>query len=93
MAASKLAILLASLLQVDEDFPRVRKIKFINCVYFVGGRGNLHRLLLLPATAARSNAQNAQMLLRKAIMQGTMIVRLRYASSADLDSFSQDWVF
>jgi hypothetical protein len=91
VAASKLAILLASLLQVDEDFPRVRKIKFINCVYFVGGRGNLHRLL--PATAARSNAQNAQMLLRKAIMQGTMIVRLRYASSADLDSFSQDWVF
>ena len=91
MAASKLAILLASLLQVDEDFPRVRKIKFINCVCFVGGRGNLHRLL--PATAAGSNAQNSQMLLRKAIMQGTMIVRLCYASSADLDSFSQDWVF
>jgi len=33
------------------------------------------------------------MLLRKAIMQGRMIVHLCYASSADLDSFSQDWVF
>ena len=77
--------------KLTKTFLACAKLNLLTVCAFVGGRGNLHRLL--PATAARSNAQNAQMLLRKAIMQGTMIVRLRYASSADLDSFSQDWVF